>query len=131
MRARWFRFSLVGTSNLVLSLSTFWVVFHALPDSRFRAGAAQLAAYALGTVWSYFWNRRWTFASDQNVATEAARFVATQALFAGLSSLLMHLTVDLAGLPKLPAWLAVSAFVTILNFLTARYWVFRQASPRG
>ncbi|HEY2408459.1 MAG TPA: GtrA family protein [Polyangiaceae bacterium] len=122
---RFLRFAVVGTSNAILSFAVFWLVFHELPALSARAGIAQLSSYAIGTGWSYFWNRRWTFASNQNVAREATRFVALQGIFAGLSSLLMYLAVDRSGLPKVESWLMVIALVTILNFFFSRYWVFK------
>lgn len=116
------RFGVVGVSNMSLSLAAFWVAHRVLP-----AAAAQVIAYTLGTVWSYYWNRRWTFQSQGKVASEASRFVGLQIAFMLLSSALLGLFVDHLHLPSTLCWIGVSAFVTVLNFVASRYWAFRPA----
>jgi len=116
------RFGVVGVSNMVVSLAAFWTAHRVLP-----ASAAQGIAYTLGTVWSYYWNRRWTFQSQGKVASEASRFVSLQIGFMLLSSALLGLLVDHLHLPSTLCWIGVSAFVTVLNFVASRYWAFKPA----
>lgn len=116
------RFGVVGVSNLVVSLAAFWSAHRALP-----ASAAQGIAYTIGTVWSYYWNRRWTFQSQGKVASEASRFVSLQIAFMLLSSALLGLLVDHLHLPSTLCWIGVSSFVTVLNFVASRYWAFKPA----
>lgn len=117
------RFGVVGVSNLIVSLAAFWTAHRVLP-----ASAAQVIAYTLGTVWSYYWNRRWTFQSKGKVASEASRFVSSQIAFMLLSSALLGLLVDHLHLPSTLCWIGVSAFVTVLNFVASRYWAFKPAT---
>ena len=116
------RFGVVGVSNMAVSLAAFWTAHRVLP-----ASAAQGIAYTLGTVWSYYWNRRWTFQSQGDVASEAGRFVTLQIAFMLLSSALLGLLVDHMHLPSTLCWIGVSAFVTVLNFVASRYWAFKPA----
>jgi len=78
-------------------------------------------------LWSYYWNRRWTFQSQGRVASEASRFFSLQIGFMLLSSSLLGLLVDHSHLPSGPTWLAVAVLITILNFVASRYWAFKQA----
>jgi len=114
------RFGVVGVSNLIISSGAFWAAHRVL-----RASVAQGIAYTLGTLWSYYWNRRWTFQSQGKVASEAGRFFSLQIGFMLLSSALLGLLVDHAQLPSAPCWLAVSALITVLNFVASRYWAFK------
>ena len=116
------RFGIVGVSNTGIGFVAFWSLHRVL-----GAAAAQGIAYTLGTLWSYYWNRRWTFQSQGKVASEASRFFGLQLGFMLLSSVLLGLLVDHAHLPSLPCWLAVSALVTVLNFVASRYWAFKPA----
>lgn len=116
------RFGVVGVSNTAIGFGAFWTLHHLMP-----AAGAQGIAYTLGASWSYYWNRRWTFQSRGKVAGEASRFFTLQIGFMALSSALLGLLVDHAHLPSGPCWLAVSAFVTVLNFVASRYWAFRPA----
>lgn len=114
------RFGVVGLSNTAIGFGAFWTAHRVL-----RAAVAQGIAYTLGTLWSYYWNRRWTFQSQGKVASEAGRFFSLQIGFMLLSSALLGLLVDHAHLPSAPCWLAVSALVTVLNFVASRYWAFK------
>jgi len=116
------RFGVVGVTNTAIGFGAFWSFHRVL-----RAAAAQGIAYTLGTLWSYYWNRRWTFQSRGKVASEASRFFTLQIGFMLLSSALLGLLVDHAHLPSWPCWLAVSAFITVLNFVASRYWAFKPA----
>jgi putative flippase GtrA len=117
------RFGVVGVSNTAIGFVAFWSAHRVL-----GAAASQAIAYTLGTLWSYYWNRRWTFQSQGKVASEASRFFSLQIGFMLLSSLLLGLLVDRAHLPSGLCWLGVSAFVTGLNFVASRYWAFKPAN---
>src|SRR4051812_44051209 len=118
------RFGVVGISNTAIGFGAFWSANRVLR----QAAASQGIAYTLGTLWSYYWNRRWTFQSQGKVASEASRFFSLQIGFMLLSSLLLGLLVDHARLPSGLCWLGVSAFVTALNFVASRYWAFKPAN---
>ena len=114
------RFGVVGVSNTAIGFGAFWTAHRVL-----RAAVAQGIAYTLGTLWSYYWNRRWTFQSQGKVASEAGRFFSLQIGFMLLSSALLGLLVDREHLPPWPCWLAVSVLITVLNFVASRYWAFK------
>jgi putative flippase GtrA len=116
------RFGVVGVSNTVIGGGVFWSLHRVMP-----AAAAQGIAYTLGTLWSYYWNRRWTFQSQGKVASEASRFFGLQIGFMLLSSALLGLLVDRAHLPSGACWLLVVAIITVLNFVASRYWAFKPA----
>lgn len=114
------RFGVVGVSNTAIGFGAFWTAHRVL-----RAAVAQGIAYTLGTLWSYYWNRRWTFQSQGKVASEAGRFFSLQIGFMLLSSALLGVLVDREHLPPWPCWLAVSVLITVLNFVASRYWAFK------
>ena len=116
------RFGVVGVSNTAISFGIFWSASHAL-----RVWLSQSLSYGAGMIWSYFWNRKWTFKTEGDVASEAGRFFGLQIGFLLLSSALMKLLVETEHLQKLIAWFVVSAFVTVLNFVASRYWAFKAA----
>jgi len=117
------RFGVVGVSNLIVSLAAFRIANRVL-----TALVAQGIAYTLGTLWSYYWNRRWTFQSQGKVASEASRFIISQFAFMLLSAGLLGLLVDHLHFPATLCWFGVSAFVTVLNFVASRYWAFKAAT---
>ena len=116
------RFGVVGVSNAVISFAAFWSAHHLMP-----AMGAQCVSYAVGMIWSYYWNRRWTFESQGQVASEAGRFFTLQIGFMLLSSGLLGLLVDRMHWPSGPTWLGVMVLITVLNFLASRFWAFKKA----
>ncbi len=120
------RFVLVGGSNVAIGFAIVWVGVRLPFESRFKAGIAQMAAYAVGSVWSFLWNRHWTFRStDAKAAHQALRFAATQVGLAVTSSTALSFAVDRQHWPLAPCWFVVTAVMTATNFLLSRYWVFR------
>lgn len=119
------RFICVGTSNAIIGFATFKLFLHVLPDFGPRTAFSQGMAYATGIVWSFFWNRIWTFRSDGRVYSEGIRFLAVQMAMLLLSSFYMWIAVDRFGGPVNVNWLGVMFLVTILNFSLLRVWVFK------
>jgi putative flippase GtrA len=115
------RFGVVGVSNTALGFGVFWSAHHLMP-----AMGAQCLSYAVGMLWSYYWNRRWTFQSQGRVASEAMRFFTSQIGFMLLSSGLLGLFVDRMHFPSGPTWLMTMVLITVLNFLVSRFWSFKK-----
>jgi putative flippase GtrA len=116
------RFGIVGVSNTLIGFTVFWSAHHLMP-----AMGAQCLSYVVGMLWSYYWNRRWTFQSQGRVASEASRFFTSQIGFMLLSSGLLGLFVDRLHFPSGPTWLATMVLITILNFVVSRFWSFKKA----
>lgn len=106
---RLLRFGLVGVMNTLLTLATFALLVHlAVP-----APAASALAFAAGAANGYRLNRAWTFRTDAGGAGTLARYVAIQALGAGLSAAGMallsqdleagHLVAEALALPVVTA----------------------------
>lgn len=118
------RFVLVGLSNTVLGYALFLSFLYLLGDERKHAGLAQLFAYCGGTLWSFYWNRRWTFRSSGKMRSEGIRFIALQAALAlasagGIALLTAKLSISVHII-----WILVTAVITVVNFLVSKYVVF-------
>ena len=119
------RFVAVGFSNFAVSFTVFRVLL-ALPWSyQFKASLCQLASYAVGTIWSFIWNRRFTFRSKDPVLGQALRFVTLQASLALATASLIGLFVDILDFAATPSWFVIMGGATIVNFLLAKRWVFQ------
>jgi len=116
------RFVVVGSSNTALGYAIFWSAHHVMP-----AFGAQCVSYTLSMLWSYYWNRRWTFQSQGQVAGEATRFFISQIAFMLLSSTLLGTLVDRYHFPATVSWFGVMVLITVLNFMVSRYWSFKKS----
>jgi putative flippase GtrA len=114
------RFGLVGVSNTVLGYTVFRGAHRVLP-----AAVSQALSYFVGMLWSYYWNRRWTFKSQANVASEAARFFSLQVGFLVLSASLLGVLVDHLHENPTASWLGTAVLCTVLNFVASRFWAFK------
>jgi len=115
------RFLLVGASNTVVSYTVFHLSLRDLVQS---AAVAQALSYSAGILWSFLWNRRWTFRHQGAVLPSLLAFTALQLALLVASSLLVGLAVDRLMLPPTPSWLVVMAFITVLNYAASRHLVF-------
>jgi putative flippase GtrA len=116
------RFGVVGVSNTVLGYTVFRGAHRVFP-----AAASQGLSYLVGMLWSYYWNRRWTFKSQGNVASEAARFFSLQVSFLLLSAALLGVLVDHLHENPTLSWISTAALCTLLNFFASRFWAFKPA----
>jgi putative flippase GtrA len=124
MRSQAARFLGVGVVNTLVSFGVFRGLLAALPRVPGSAALAQTVATALAMCCSYALNRAWTFRSGARRGPELARFVASQGALLALSSVLLEIAIHGYHLPPTASWLAVTAGMTVLNYLGQRYWVF-------
>jgi putative flippase GtrA len=114
------RFGLVGATNTALTLGAYaLLVLAGVPGP--VAGAL---GWALGAANGYRLNRGWTFRSRLQGFTPAARYIAVQALGAGLDALGIWLVVGHGDLPRFEGEIAILPAVTLLTFVLCRGWVF-------
>jgi len=118
------RFIIVGITNTALSYAVFVLALSLLGGYSYRAGVAQMASYGIGSVWSFYWSRGWTFGAEGRVLRQALRFTLVQGLLLMASSALMSVAVDMWNWPAASTWITVMAFITVLNYLSLKYWVF-------
>ncbi|OWA33107.1 hypothetical protein B9G55_23415 [Saccharibacillus sp. O16] len=119
--ARPLRFAVVGVSNTFVDFLVFFLLQGLIGP------IAQAVGYAAGTANSYYWNRRWTFKTDQpRQKGELMRFLIVNLTVALLTTALLSLLNLL-----MPVW-AAKVLVTVpgmvLNYLLSKLWVFRPAA---
>lgn len=113
------RFATVGVSNTVIDFIVFMLL-----QSVTGVVAAQFIGYGAGTLNSYLWNRRWTFARGKGFDfSEMIRFLLVNITVAIITAIAISLVPS-----SIPVWIAKIA-VTILglaiNYTVSKLWVFR------
>lgn len=120
------RFLIVGLTNTIISYAVFWFSIKTLPPFPLRATASQLLSYSAGILWSFFWNRRWTFKSEGSFGGEMWWFVALQISLLLTSACLIGLIVDFLAFPATGSWILVMSYITIVNYILSKKWVFNR-----
>jgi putative flippase GtrA len=118
------KFSIVGVSNLFVSLLVYYV-FVAINPRWYLIGNA--VGWVLAVANSYLWNSRFTFTkTETSTAAKLIRVFAAYGLCLFLSMALLFLQVDLLGISVVIAPIASLIITTPINFFLNKLWVFKK-----
>lgn len=129
MESSLFRFIVVGISNTLISYLVFVLLYYLVFIS--NAWVSQLFSYGAGIVWSFYWNRKWTFESQGNTLSRFVLFLLLQISMLLLSSYAIHILVDVVDHNPTLSWVGVMAVITLFNYMGSRYWIFRDGRRVG
>jgi putative flippase GtrA len=142
------RFALVGCSNFLVSLATFYVCYHYLPLDRIvgalhlpvsrpggtvgaEGAVANVLAYFAGMLNSFWLNRVWAFrATEGGIVGQGVRFVVVNSISLVLGTAIVFVLVDRAGFPELAVWLPLAGLITVTNYLGFKHWAFARSPVR-
>ena len=133
MLLQFVKFGVVGVSNSVVNYVSYVASLLLFRQSRWFGNkdflAAQIVAFVLSVLWSYYWNNRYVFAKDgQNtswVITLAKTFAAYSFTGLILSEALLLLWVNVVGLSEFVAPILNILICLPINFLMNRFWAFK------
>ena len=119
------RFLIVGATNTLVGFAVFRLAMATLPPWSFRTGVSQFLCYFVGSIWSFVWNRLWTFKSKGPAAREGVRFFAVQGGLMAFTSFYMWVAVDLMKGPENLNWVGIVGVATLLNYFLLKFYAFR------
>lgn len=98
---------------------------------------ANVLSWAVSVTTAFFTNRRWVFEGSDRIALEMVKFFAARAVTGAFEIAVFPLIIgmgfdaSLLGVEYLPAKIAVTAAVTVLNYIFSRLFVFtgKKAAP--
>lgn len=126
---RMIRFVIVGLSNTVISFCVFQLLVSLLSSkTSWAAALSQALAYAAGVAWSFTWNRKWTFTSENRYHQELFRFLLLQIALLFLSATSIQALVVTMHISPSLAWVMVMIITTGANFIGCRDWVFNETT---
>lgn len=125
---RFIRFCIIGFSNFIVSFSIFKGMIFLLGNIWLSASISQLFSYSGGAIWSYYWNRKWSFKSNANIKKEAPQFFIVQLICLSLSSISIGFFVDYFSFDKNLTWFCVMSGITLLNFFLLNACVFSKSN---
>jgi putative flippase GtrA len=121
------RFAVVGASNTIITLITYALLVAVGVPS---VGAAVLS-WSAGAANGYRLNRAWTFASAVRGARPAIRYVAVQAVGAGIDATAIWALVVDEHAPRIAGELVALPIATAVTFVCCRRWVFGADARRA
>lgn len=127
------KFGIVGVSNTVISYGLNVLVIFLLRNAHVSWDyvAANLVAFALSVLWSFFWNNKYVFTQSKDGHRSALKTLLKTYIAYGftgivLNNLLSFVWIDLLGVSKYIAPLINLLFSVPINFLINKYWAFRE-----
>jgi putative flippase GtrA len=124
--SNWFqfaRYAIVGASGYVVSITTFAFLYNVVEANYWLAATG---AFCLALTNNFLWNRHWTFrAGDGHVGFQASRFVLINCLAFLWSLGVLHVLIDIAGVPAVAAQSIAVLAAAPPNYVAHRIWSFR------
>ena len=120
------QFGLVGVSNTAISYGTYaLLVYLGVPYI-----LANVIAFVVSVLNSFFWNNRFVFKKDSNESRSTIKTLIKTFISYGmtgliLSNVLLILLVEKFGMSKYIAPLIILIITIPLNFLLNKFWAFR------
>lgn len=125
------KFGLVGASNTVVSLITYYIVV-------FLGGYylfANAMGFVTGTLNAYWWNSHFVFQKEARQSGTGVKALLKSFLSYGatflLSSALLYLQVQLLGISEMIAPVVNVMITTPLNFVLNKLWIFARRKDLG
>ena len=123
------RFGFVGVTNTLITWALYGLLIY---GAAFDAAPANAIGWTAGIAWSFFWNRRWTFAahlSERAVSHQLARFLSVNLLCLALSTGIVWMLAERLGV--WPVQFLATAVTFAVGFLLNRLWVFSDPQSRS
>jgi putative flippase GtrA len=116
------RFAAVGVSNSVVGIAVIYLAWRVFgwPDV-----AANALGYAVGFLWGFGLNRRWTFRDRGSVASSFGRYLLVCALAFAANLLVVVGARSLLGQGTFAPHVIGVCVYTVIAFLGSRFYAFR------
>lgn len=128
------KFGIIGVSNTLLSYVLYLIFLkmlennHMIPDYDYLASS--VLTFCICTVWSFYWNNRFTFKREDGEGRKLFKTFFKTVLCYSLTGLilqniLLYVLVEFMRLPKEIVPILILIVTVPLNFLLNKYWAFK------
>jgi putative flippase GtrA len=117
------KFIIIGVSNTIISYIVFFILYNNLLAG--DAFYSQCLSYTAGIIWSFIWNKRWTFSEKPNGWASFAPFLTLQLSLLFISAFALDIAKGKLDWNINLIWWCVMAVSTAINFVITKYLVFR------
>ena len=119
------RFCIVGFSTTAVDFSIYLVLTRV---AKLQYLLANLIAVLIAIIWSYYWNRRYTFKSKEKaLKLQFSKFFVVSTIGLGLNELILFLLVNF-GLNDIFAKMCAVGIVLFWNFFINKFWTFKDVN---
>ena len=115
------KFSIVGFSNLFISLIIYYMLIFLLIDYQI----ANIIGFAIASFNGYIWNKLWVFKNKKHNTLNIMKFYITYFLSWFLGAILLYIWVQKLSISDKIAPIINLCITTPLNYLSNKLWVFK------
>ncbi|MBG0858169.1 MAG: GtrA family protein [Bacteroidales bacterium] len=114
MLVKFLKFCLIGFSGMIIDFGTTWLLKEKAGINKYIANST---GFILAATSNYFWNRVWTFHSENpRIATEYLLFILISVTGLGLNNLVIYILADRLRVNFYISKLVATGVVTLWNF---------------
>ena len=118
---RFIKFALVGVMNTLLN----WSIFFILTKVELYYIVANVIAYLIATIHSYFWNLIWVFKYNNGSKIKSSiKFIVLNIIGLLINTIILYVLVDIFNINKLISLMLTTVIVMIINYVANKVWVF-------
>jgi len=124
-----FKFAIIGVTSFLLDLGVYAALTRTSDFWRYYFIAANTVSFMVSVVWSFTWNKIWTFKSGRSGSTrrQYIKFLTVSLGGLVLSSILLYLAVKSWHIYDILAKFLIAIVVMFWNFNLNKFWTFRRA----
>lgn len=119
---KFIKFGVVGLINTLITIGCFTLLVHV----GINYLAANIIAYVLGMINSFFWNKTWVFQIKSGDFTLILKFIIVNLITLGINTVCLYLFVTPLKLHPSFAQLFATGFGLVINFSLNKRWTFHQ-----
>lgn len=120
---RFMKFCLVGGSNTLITLLTFYMLNTVLNIDYMLSS---IVGYCLGMLNSFILNKKWTFYdSETRILPQFIKFTVINSMSLGINLLVMYILVGKLNFNHMLSQIIATGFSIISNYFGSKLWVFR------
>jgi len=123
------KFGIVGVSNIIADVAVYWLFTRFV---HLYYILASIISFLAANVWSYFWNRRWTFRDNSRaVIRQYLKFLTANIVAILLDIGILFILVNFLRLDDILAKIIASIVVGLINFTLNKKWAFSSKTPKS
>jgi putative flippase GtrA len=116
------KFGTVGMLNTLITIGCFTLLVHL----GMNYIAANIAAYMIGMVNSFFWNKNWVFQVRSGQISLFVKFVLVNLITLGFNTLCLYLLVDHLQIQSSISQIIATGCGLMINFGLNKKWTFTE-----
>ena len=115
------KFGIVGVANTIIGYGTYLILI----AFGINVQLAMAGNWVIGSIFSFFLNKYWTFGQKNNDFESVIRFIIVCTLAMLLNIALVTVAVNFLGMEKRIGGLVSMLLVIAVNFLGQKFFAFR------